>query len=168
MFGKRASPIVAIITAIMFWLSVPMIAWGSEDDTPPDWVVEIAEDCENESSVCAEVLESIAFEESRFTPDVVSKNGKYIGMCQINPRWQSERMERLGVTDLKDARSNMRVAADYLKCLFEEYEDTGTVIMIYAGYSKANIARYEETGKLASYVERVLERAARYERANGK
>ena len=165
---KRASPIVAIITAIMFFLSVPMIVWGAEDDTPPEWIKEMAEEIGNANGVCPEVLMAMAFEESRFNPDVVSKNGKYIGLLQINPRWQGERMERLGVTDLKDARSNMMVAADYLKTLFDEYEDTGTVIMLYAGYSKSSIARYEETGKLASYVERVLERAERYERANGK
>ena len=165
---KRASPIVAIITAIMFFLSVPMIVWGAEDDTPPDWIVEMAEEIGNANGVCPEVLMAMAFEESRFNPDVVSKNGKYIGLLQINPRWQGERMERLGVTDLKDARSNMMVAADYLKRLFDDYEDTGTVIMLYAGYSKSSIASYEQTGKLASYVKRVLERAERYERANGK
>lgn len=165
---RRASPIVAIITAILFFLSVPMIVWGAEDDTPPEWIVEMAEEIGGANGICPEVLMSMAFEESRFNPDVVSKNGKYIGLLQINPRWQGERMERLGVTDLRDARSNMMVAADYLKCLFDEYEDTGTVIMLYAGYSKSSIARYEETGKLASYVSRVLERAERYERANGK
>lgn len=165
---KRASPIVTIITAIMFFLSVPMIVWGAEDDSPPQWVVDLAEEIGAENCVCPEILESMAYEESRFTPEVVSKNGKYIGLLQINPKWQGERMERLGVTDLKDARQNMMVAADYLKTLFDEYEDTGTVIMHYAGYSKSSIARYEETGKLASYVSRVLERAERYERANGK
>lgn len=165
---RKSNPIIAIITAIMFFLSVPMIVWGAEDDTPPEWIVEMAEEIGGANGICPEVLMSMAFEESRFNPDVVSKNGKYIGLLQINPRWQGERMERLGVTDLKDARSNMMVAADYLKTLFDEYEDTGTVIMHYAGYSKSSIARYEETGKLASYVSRVLERSERYERLHNK
>ena len=157
-----------IVAAIMLFFSVPMIVMATEDESVPEWIAVLAEEIGEETYVCPEVLESIAFEESRFKPEAVSKNGKYIGLCQINPRWQGERMERLGVTDLKDARQNLMVAADYLKTLFEEYEDTGTVLMIYAGYSKESIRRYEETGKLTGYVARVLERAERYERQNGK
>ena len=40
--------------------------------------------------------------ESRFKPDVVGDSGRSVGLMQIQKRWHSERMARLGVTDLYD------------------------------------------------------------------
>lgn len=155
---------VAIALAGVVFLSKPL---GCKAQGVPEEIREIAGTVGSRYGICPELLEAIAYEESRFTADVVSENGKYVGLMQVNPSIHAERMERLGVADLKDPEGAMMVAADYLSELFEEYEDAGSVLMAYGG-SGARIGRYEETGELPSYVERVLDRSSNYEREHGK
>lgn len=82
-----------------------------------------------------ELLEAIAYYESRYQADVDSKTGTYKGLMQIGTKWHKDRIEKLGVTDLHDADQNMMVAADYLSDLFEQYEDAVTVLKRYSGSS---------------------------------
>ena len=93
--------------------------------------------------ICPEFLESIAYYESRFIPDV--KNGNCWGLMQINVKVHADRIERLGFEkeELLDPYKNLIVAADLLEELFEEYEDDAIVLMLYAGQEEA-IPRYEK------------------------
>ena len=134
----------------------------------PDEIREYAEDVGAEYGICPELLESIAYWESRFDPTAVSKNGKYIGLMQVNPKIHADRMEKLGVTDLTDPKGCMRVAADYLLELFEENEDVGTVLLQYSGSNRDRISQYERTGNMTKYVDKVLRLSEVYERMHGR
>lgn len=79
---------------------------------------------------------AIAMTESHFDTDAVGDNGVSIGMMQINTRWQTDRMEALGITDLTDPVQCAAVALDILRELSEVYgfgwtEDHG----LYMGYN---------------------------------
>lgn len=159
----RVRRLTALIAALAIFAQHPL---GSEAFDIPAEVREAAEKAGERYGICPELLEAIAYEESRFTSDVVSKNGKYIGLMQVNPTIHQERVERLGA-DLKDPDGAMEVAADYLTELFQKYEDVGAVLIAYGG-SEARIEAYEASGSLPGYVAKVLERAEMYERAHGK
>ena len=49
-----------------------------------------------------------------FDPETVGDDGDSIGLMQIQPYWHGERMRRLGVTDLTDAKQNILVGVDFL------------------------------------------------------
>ena len=76
--------------------------------------------CGQDPELFAAVM-AIAHQESHFDPATVGDGGNSIGMMQINRRWQSERVEALGVTDLSDPVQNAAVAVDYLRELSEDY-----------------------------------------------
>ena len=116
-------------------------------ESVPQEYREAAEAAGEAYGICPELLEAISYEESRFTNDAESPDGKYVGSMQISPSIHGERMERLGISDLKDPKGAMLVAADYLAELFEENEDVGAVLMHYGGSGK-RIPQYErEHGK---------------------
>lgn len=62
---------------------------------------------------------AIAQKESRFDTEAVGDGGESIGLMQINTRWQADRIEALGVTDLTDYRQNVAVALDYIVWIAE-------------------------------------------------
>lgn len=155
----------AILISVVLFLSFPLV--GHANGIPEE-IEGYAEEIGAEYGICPELLESIAYWESRFTADAVSKNGKYIGLMQVNPVVHKDRMEKLGVTDLKDPRGCMLVAADYLLELFEENEDIGTVLLKYSGTNKERIGVYEETGDMTKYAEKILALSEVYERLHQK
>lgn len=118
-----------------------------------------------EYNICPELLQAIAWKESRYDP--VAMNGDCMGLMQVDCRWHGERMERLGVTNLCDPEGNMLVAADYLAELFAEYDEADVVLMFYSGSSRA--AEYSRgTEKMSDYVWEVLEESMALEREHGK
>lgn len=165
MFGKRASPIVAIITAIMFWLSIPMIVWGAEDDVPED-VRQYAEEIGDRYGICPELIEAICWRETRFTPTAVNKAGTCHGIMQVYVKWHKDRMKQLGVTDIYDTYGNMLVATDYLADLFETYEDCAVALDVFNGNSKALINA--EKGIVSKYANEILEKSMEFENAHKK
>ena len=154
---------LATIGAVVI-LSMPLTAHAEE--VPAD-VRAIAEELGGQYGICPELIEAVCYQESRFTPTAIGANGQYIGMMQVNPTIHAARMQRLGVTDLTDLYGGMLVGTDYLAELCEQYEDIGAVLMVYSGSGKA-LRNYEATGQMTGYVKQVLDRAARYERMNGK
>ena len=58
--------------------------------------------------------------ESNFVIDIVGDNGNSFGLMQIQPRWHSARMEKLGCTDLLNPYQNVNVGVNYLAELFEK------------------------------------------------
>lgn len=81
------------------------------------------------------VIEAIALVESGGTPNLIGDNGESIGLCQIQPKWHKERMKRLGVTDLKDPRQNIKVCVDILNELVGKYDTLEEALTAYnAGY----------------------------------
>lgn len=130
-----------------------------------DEVYEMAVEIGEKYCICPELLVSIAYQESRYNPDV--DNGGCKGLFQVSDKWHKDRMENLGVTDIHDPYGNMLVAADYLAELFEDYGDVGMVLMTYNGDSNAK-KYWNGEADLSEYASEILERSAEMERAHGK
>lgn len=133
-----------------------------DDPVPLD--VRIA--CEvwgNQYNICPELLEAIAYHESRFVSD--AENGTCKGLMQINVKCHKERAQALDVQDINNVEENIMLAADYLHELFEEYEDVGVVLTLYHG-EKDGQARAER-GELSPYVCKILKTSAEFERLHG-
>lgn len=122
----------------------------------------------SEFNICPELLEAMAYNESRFIPEVT--NGKHYGLMQINVKVHADRIAKYGWTadDMLDAYKNLIIAGDYLAELYELYGDDNPIVLdAYNGNWKA-IARYKEYGFLSPYAEKILTRSADYERLHGK
>jgi len=154
---RRVALIIAAILLVM-----PATAYAEEI---PQEVEEAAERIGAEYNVSPALIEAICYEESRFTPQIVNKSGKNFGLMQVNPTYNTARMERLGVTKegLLTVEGNILVATDLLAELFEQYDDACEAMMVYGGFSKAKISRYHRDGTMPAYIVRLLERAAKYE-----
>lgn len=150
--------IVAVLLICLLGAGVRVQAEGC---IVPDHIFEISNEIGKEYNICPELLQSIAFQESRFQAD--AQNGGCTGLMQVNPAWHADRMRELGVTDLYDPEQNMEVAADYLQELFGRYEDVGTVLMVYHGEAGA-VSKIEPS----QYADEILERSAALERLHGK
>lgn len=128
------------------------------DPNIPDNVEEAARAAGAAYDLSPELLEAVAFHESRYSLDAV--NGDCIGLMQIAAYWHEDRMERLGVTeaDLWKAGPSMMVAADFLDELIRRYDDLGTALMYYNGGGN-HMAAYLERGELSWYASSVIEMA---------
>lgn len=134
----------------------------------PSSIIEYCEVVGSEYDICPELLESMAYQESRFIPTV--RNGKHYGLLQVNVKVHADRISKYGWTeeDMFDPYKNIMVAADYLSELYEIYGDENPIVLsVYSGNWKA-VKEYKETGFMTSYVEEVLERSAAYERLHEK
>lgn len=100
--------------------------------------------------------------ESQCKADTVGDNGNSLGIMQIQPKWHQERMDRLGCTDLLDARQNIIIGVDILLELYSKNEDTAWVLMAYNG-GVAYADRYYETGNISEYAEYIMARAEELE-----
>lgn len=77
--------------------------------------------CERDNRLFCTVM-AIAWKESLYQTDTIGDGGDSIGMMQINTRWNADRMERLGVTDLTDPVQGAMVAVDLLRELAETFD----------------------------------------------
>lgn len=119
-------------------------------------------------NICPELLEAMAYNESRFIPTV--RSGPHYGLMQVNVKIHAPRLEKYGYTeeDMFDPYCNLMVAADYLSELYELYGDENPIILsVYSGNWKA-VSRYKEYGHLSKYVQTILEHSAEYERLHKK
>lgn len=70
--------------------------------------------------------------ESDYQADKLGDGGDSYGLMQIQPRWHSERMERLGCTDLLDPYQNVTVGVDFLSELIGYYDgDVNKAVIAY-------------------------------------
>lgn len=138
-------------------------------EIPAD-IKEAAEEYGEAYCISPSLIEAICFCESRFVPDIINKSGRNRGLMQIDPAFNVARMERLGISeeDLLTVRGNILTGTDLLAELFEEHEDVVLVLLIYGGFSKAKINAYLTKGSIPGYIERLLDRANKYEQANEK
>lgn len=138
-------------------------------DEIPKEIKEYCEEIGAEKNICPEILESIAYHESRFIPDVTNKN--CYGLMQINVKIHADRIEKLGYTkeDMLTAYPNIEVAADYLLELYETYGDDNPIVLsLYAGEGWKAVEKYKEYGFMTQIVSDILEKSAEYERLHGK
>lgn len=104
--------------------------------------------------ISPEVLEALAWRESRYVQKAISDNKKCMGICQVNPYTHCERMKRLGVTDIYDINGNVLVAADLLAELLEANDDMAYALDRYNGNPKAE-SNYNN-GKVSGYASEIL------------
>lgn len=105
--------------------------------------------------------------ESGYKYDAVGKGGD-IGYMQINQEWHTDRMERLGATDLKNPYQNVRVGIDYMAELLGQYQTSVAVSAYNRGAhndSGTGALDLADKGQYQTeYSEKVLNRAAEIEK----
>ena len=118
------------------------------DDGIPDDIAELFEKIAPQYDICPELMEAMAYRESRFIPTV--REGNCYGIMQVNVKVHKERIEKYDFT-----------AED-------TYGDDDPIVLgAYSGNWKA-VARYKETSMLFPYADDVLKRSRRYEEIHGK
>lgn len=158
--------IILILISLMISSVLVLCAKASNTDTYLSWEMQKA--CikhGEEYGICPELLMAIIEQESRGQPDAENEGCK--GLMQINEKFHIDRMNRLGVTDIYSVDGNIRVGADYLLELFEEYGEIYLVLMVYNMGSERAEALWEQ-GKISKYALTVAERSAELERLHGK
>lgn len=92
------------------------------EDIPLDYDTQslLYEAC-GETGIRYELALAVVWKETTFR-NVVGDGGESYGYMQVQPKWHSDRMAKLGVTDLMDPSGNFRVGCDYLAELLEKYE----------------------------------------------
>lgn len=114
----------------------------------------VYEICQYYDNITPELILAVIETESRGIGDIVSDSGTYKGLMQINPRYQVDRMAKLGVTDIMDPRSNILVGTDMLSCMISDYNgNVALALMRYNGDSRAG-----EPGYISSYASTILAR----------
>lgn len=108
--------IFCVIILLTFSLRVEA-TWYTEEEIY-QMASEVSEETFN-GDIQPSLLTALAWHESRYNAN--ADNGLAKGLCQVIPCCHSERMSRLGVTDLKDPKGCLTVAADYLIELNEKY-----------------------------------------------
>lgn len=128
-------------------------------------VVRITESMSERYPICPEVLQALIFYESSNRSFVVSRWGD-VGYMQVNPGWQQERMDRLGVSDLTDGYGNILVGTDYLMELCRKYGDISIALTAYNKGEEAadgTISPWED-----EYSRKILELSEKLERMHFK
>ena len=85
-----------------------------------------------ETGIRYELALAVIWQETTFR-NVIGDGGDSYGYMQIQPQWHSERMERLGVTDLNDPYSNFLVGCDFLAELLETHDLTDALTRYNSG-----------------------------------
>lgn len=100
--------------------------------------------------------------ESQYKADAVGDSGRSLGIMQIQPKWHEWRMDKLGCTDLMDARHNMMVGIDILMDLYSKCNDTAWVLMAYNG-GEAYANRNYNAGNISEYARYIMTRTEEME-----
>lgn len=137
----------------------------TDDFEPETWDVPLEKDlqlfiadlCE-EMSIEPELVLAMIEQESQWNPEAVGDGGNSLGLLQIQPRWHSARMDKLGCTDLFNPYENVKVAIDILAEKMAAGKGTEWALMAYNGgnqYANNLVAQ----GKVSGYAKEVLARA---------
>lgn len=97
------------------------------------------------------IVFAMAWLESSYNPENVGDSGASIGLLQIQPRWHSGRMEKLGCSDLFDPFQNVTVGVDYLDELMGRYGEIGAAL---TGYNRGHYS-----GTVTDYAWAVMNKA---------
>lgn len=160
----------AILVGLMITAPIRVEANSLSYITPEDVdgiPAEISQNAEiigGELNICPELLEAIAYQESRYKP--TAKNGPCKGLMQVSTCHDQKYIDAgWSPSDWDNSYKNMYVAAQYLLELFERYEDIGVVLSVYHGEKDA--VSKAQNGDLSSYVTEILERSEHLERIHG-
>ena len=147
---------VGVLLAIM-----PMQTSAGRDYLP------ICNEIGEKYGICPELIQAIVEKESNYNENAVSSHGA-IGLMQVIPRWNQDRMDRLGVTDLTDPYQNILCGTDLISELADKYEDLYLVLMCYNQGEYGGAIEQWENGQYSDYAVSIVERTAELEEAHGK
>jgi soluble lytic murein transglycosylase-like protein len=90
------------------------------------------------------IIFAMCYRESTYDPSRIGDYGEAFGLMQIQPKWHSDRMARLGCTGLLDPFQNVVVGIDYLAEQKARYSgDIYKALVAYnAGHYKGTITKY--------------------------
>ena len=93
--------------------------------------------------------------------DIIGDDGESTGYMQIQERWHKDRMERLGVYDLKNPFQNIRVGVDYMAELQERTggNNMDTLAAYNYGYAGAKRCLWDEGVHEYTYNTEIMKRA---------
>lgn len=134
-------------------------------DVPLDYAVQdhIFAICE-EYSVDPALIVAMIERESTFRIDAVGDSGRSLGLMQIQPRWNAERMNRLGCLDLLDPYQNVTVGVDIVAGYLDDGYSLEWTLMAYnGGPSYAN--NWYSQGVISDYAREIISRSASLERS---
>ena len=117
----------------------------------------------NEQNISPAIVISIIEKESNYNEKAIGDDGESFGLMQIYQKFHTDRIERLGATDLLDAKQNVKVGVDYLMELFKENPEPAWVLNAYNG-GRAYANRKLSAGEETEYSVNILDRAAVLER----
>lgn len=103
------------------------------------------------------LIRSMVQQESDYRADIIGDNGKSFGLMQIQPRWNRERMDSLGVEDLLDPYSNLLVGISLMDYLLKTCPTVEYALMQYNGGPTYALKMYN-AGKVSGYATEVLDR----------
>lgn len=152
-----------LVTGILIG-TIKINAAGADTDLPEEYQ-QYCEEIGQAYGICPELLEAVIETESGGDPDAVGSLGE-IGLMQIYPKYHMNRAESLGVYSLFAPHGNILVGADYLAELFREYQDVGTVLMVYNGTEDA--VELGGEGEYTEYARQIMKRSEQLERMHKK
>lgn len=159
MKNKAKAAIAALMTGVMLTTSVPIQASQKPFPKIPlsaEFQSFVIEKCEQEN-ISPEFVFAIVEVESGYQTGIVGDYGKSYGLMQIQPKWNRERMKRIGCTNLLDPYENVAVGIDILSEYFRQYEEASTVLLVYNG-GEAYMRRMESGGGyISEYAQKVFD-----------
>lgn len=119
-----------------------------------DYIFELCEEYDVDPRIVFAVIQ----QESRCTANIKGDRGRSLGLMQIQPKWHSGRMNKLGCSDLLNPYQNVAVGIDYISELYHyggRNRSTEWVLMAYnggPGYANKKAA----VGEVSGYAKSVL------------
>lgn len=102
-----------------------------------DFIADLCEDHHIDPAIVIAMIDK----ESSYNSDAKGDKGKSLGLMQIQPRWHSERMERLSCGNLLDPYHNVTVGIDFLGELVRKYD--GNMNMALMAYNAGASGAYK-------------------------
>ena len=101
--------------------------------------------CE-EKQIDPAIIVAMCWKESTYRPGAIGDGGNSLGLMQIQPRWHSKRMEKLGCPNLLDPYQNITVGVDYLCELLNRYGSIEKALTAYnRGSYSGTVTKYAKT-----------------------
>ena len=121
-----------------------------------DSLKSVCEHIGNAYGIQPELLQAIACIESNYKVNAIGSSNDS-GLCQIMPRWHSDRMRKLGITDIFDPYSNILLCADIIDEL-QNTEYGNDIIFVLMAYNMGpcGATKQYESGTVSNYATEVL------------
>lgn len=103
------------------------------------------------------IVISMIHYESNYNPNAVGDGGDSIGLMQIQPKWHTPRMKKLGCTDLRDPFQNVTVGVAIIAEKMASYDTAGEALTAYNAGDYGAYTYYFSEGIYANaYAEKIL------------